>query len=142
MTETTLIETTEPQADHPVWPAIVRGLRQRCPACGEGALMGRYLKVNHACAACGQELHHHRADDGPAYLTILIAGHILAPLILWVYPAFKPDPWVMALGFSVFFTALALFLLPRLKGGLVGIQWAKRMHGFDTTRRDGTLDNP
>jgi uncharacterized protein (DUF983 family) len=26
--------------------------------------------------------------------------------------------------------AMSLFLLPRLKGALVAIQWAKRMHGF------------
>ena len=36
----------------------------------------------------------------------------------------------MALGFTTVFVALSLFLLPRLKGVLVGIQWAKRMHGF------------
>ncbi len=36
----------------------------------------------------------------------------------------------MAVGFSVAFTALALFLLPRVKGMFVAIQWSKRMHGF------------
>ena len=39
----------------------------------------------------------------------------------------------MAIGFSVVFVALSLILLPRLKGGFVGIQWAKRMHGFGDT---------
>jgi uncharacterized protein (DUF983 family) len=36
----------------------------------------------------------------------------------------------MALGFSAAFVALSLWLLPRLKGVFVGLQWAKRMHGF------------
>ena len=36
----------------------------------------------------------------------------------------------MAVGFSVAFSALALFLLPRIKGMFVAIQWAKKMHGF------------
>ena len=36
----------------------------------------------------------------------------------------------MALGFSAVFVALSLWLLPRLKGIFVGLQWAKRMHGF------------
>lgn len=89
-----------------------------------------YLKVRDACPVCGEELHHHRADDGPAYLTILIAGHIMAPLILFVFEYFRPDPLVLSVVFSVFFVALALYLLPRLKGGLVALQWAKRMHGF------------
>ncbi len=92
--------------------------------------MRSYLKTRDSCAVCGEELHHHRADDGPAYATILVSGHILAPLILWVYATFRPDPLVMAIGLSGVFVALALFLLPRFKGMFVAVQWAKRMHGF------------
>jgi len=116
--------------DHALRPAILRGLRLKCPSCGAGPLMKGYLKTRDTCAVCSQELHHHRADDGPAYLTILICGHILAPLILTVYTAFQPDPVLMAISFCIGFTALALFLLPRMKGLMVAIQWAKRMHGF------------
>ena len=50
--------------------------------------------------------------------------------MLIVYTAFRPQAWVMALGFSVVFVALSLYLLPRLKGVFVALQWAKRMHGF------------
>lgn len=110
--------------------ALRRGLMRRCPACGEGALMDGYLEVRHSCASCGTELHHHRADDGPAWATILITGHLLAPLMLLVFEAFRPEGWQMAVGFSTVFVALALMMLPRLKGAFVGIQWAKRMHGF------------
>ena len=35
---------------------LLRGLRQRCPNCGQGALFGRYLKINPVCSACGLEL--------------------------------------------------------------------------------------
>jgi uncharacterized protein (DUF983 family) len=75
-------------------------------------------------------LHHHRADDGPAYLTILIVGHLMAPLLLFVFVEMRPDPLVLASIFSVGTVALSLYLLPRLKGALIGIQWARRMHGF------------
>lgn len=92
--------------------------------------MQGYLDVRHSCPACGTELHHHRADDGPAWATILVTGHLLAPLMLLVFETFRPEGWQMAIGFSVVFIALSLVLLPRLKGGFVGIQWAKRMHGF------------
>jgi uncharacterized protein (DUF983 family) len=50
--------------------------------------------------------------------------------MLAVYTAFRPEPWVMAGGFCVFFVALSLWLLPRLKGAFVAIQWATRMGGF------------
>lgn len=111
--------------------AVWRGWRGQCPACGGAKLMDGYLTVRHTCVACGTELHHHRADDGPAWATILIAGHLMAPLMLSVFIAWRPEAWVMALGFSAVFLVLSLYLLPRLKGVFVGVQWAKRMHGFD-----------
>jgi len=89
-----------------------------------------YLKVRDACPVCGEAFHHHRADDGPAYLTILIVGHLMAPLILVVFTRFRPDPLTMATLFSIGCVALSLYLLPRLKGVMVAFQWAKRMHGF------------
>ena len=111
-------------------PALLRGWARRCPACGEGALMDGYLTVRDLCPVCGLELHHHRADDGPAWATILITGHLLAPLMLMVYVAWRPEAWQMALGFCTVFVALSLYLLPRLKGLFVAVQWAKRMGGF------------
>jgi uncharacterized protein (DUF983 family) len=110
--------------------ALFRGWARKCPACGEGPLMDGYLEVRHTCPVCGTELHHHRADDGPAWATILITGHLMAPLMLTVFVALRPAGWQMALGFSVVFVALSLYLLPRMKGMFVGLQWAKRMHGF------------
>ena len=116
--------------ERPARQAMFRGLRLKCPNCGSGPLMRSYLKVRDHCPVCGEELYHHRADDGPAYLTILITGHIIAPLIFFVFFTFRPDPLVMAVGFTIGFVAIALFMLPRLKGMFVGLQWAKRMHGF------------
>jgi uncharacterized protein (DUF983 family) len=116
--------------DRPTKPAVMRGLRQRCPSCGEGHLFTRYLKVSDTCPSCSEELFHHRADDGPAYLTILLVGHVLGFTIhfMWVY--LRPEAWVMASTLTVAAVALSLFLLPRMKGMVVGIQWARRMHGF------------
>ena len=116
--------------ERPLWPALRRGWSCRCPNCGAGPLLRAYLKVRDHCPVCGEAFHHHRADDGPAYLTILLVGHILAPLIYFVFVTYRPEPLVMASVFTVVTIALALFLLPRLKGMLVALQWAKRMHGF------------
>jgi uncharacterized protein (DUF983 family) len=116
--------------DRPLGPAMLRGWRRKCPNCGTGPLLRGYLKVRDACPVCGEDLHHQRADDGPAYLTILIVGHLMAPSILFAFVTYRPDPLVLASVFSVATVALSLFLLPRLKGMLVAIQWARRMHGF------------
>ena len=122
--------TAQLDDDRPLRPAMLRGWRRRCPACGEGRMFEGYLKVRPTCPSCGEDLSHHRADDGPAYLTILIVGHLMAPLIMVAFVEFRPSPVVLASAFSAGCVALSLYLLPRLKGVIVGIQWAKRMHGF------------
>jgi uncharacterized protein (DUF983 family) len=123
-------------AERPVKQAVLRGWRRRCPNCGAGPLLRGYLTLRASCPVCGEELHHARADDGPAYLTILIVGHLMAPLILWAFVEFRPEPLTLATIFSVGTVGLSLFLLPRLKGVMVGLQWAKRMHGFGAAKAD------
>ncbi|MCV6591744.1 MAG: DUF983 domain-containing protein [Silicimonas sp.] len=123
------ISATEP-VEREMRPALFKGWRRRCPQCGQGPMMKSYLKVRDTCPVCDEALHHHKADDGPAYLTILIVGHILAPAIIWVYTHYRPEPMVLATGFTIGCVALSLYLLPRLKGAIVAFQWAKRMHGF------------
>uniref|UniRef100_UPI004047FF98 DUF983 domain-containing protein n=1 Tax=Yoonia sp. TaxID=2212373 RepID=UPI004047FF98 len=122
--------TTAAIDDRPAKSAILRGIRRRCPNCGKGKMFLGYLRVVDSCDVCGEELRHHRADDGPAYLTILIVGHLLAPLLLFVWTNFRPDPLVMIAIFASFTVSVSLFLLPRLKGLVVAIQWSRRMHGF------------
>lgn len=125
--------TTHLVDDRPAKPAILRGLRRKCPSCGEGNLFDGYLKVADKCEVCHEEFHHHRADDGPAYLTILVVGHLLAILIHFTWTTFRPEPMVMIAIFTTFCVGLSLFLLPRLKGFVVAIQWSRRMHGFGHT---------
>lgn len=124
------IESATDADTREVWPALVRGWRCKCPNCGSGPLLRNYLKVNDTCQVCRQELHHHKADDGPAYLTILIVGHIMAPLLLMFFVAYRPEPLTLFTIFAVGCVAMSLYLLPRLKGAIIGFQWARRMHGF------------
>ncbi|MGB0086077.1 MAG: DUF983 domain-containing protein [Rhodomicrobiaceae bacterium] len=119
-----------------VWTAMLRGMRGRCPCCGEGRLFARYLKVADHCPACGEALFHHRADDAPPYFTILIAGHLIVPLLLALEIAVRPPLWVHAAIWLPAATALCLVLLPVVKGAIVGLQWALYMHGFDPDARD------
>lgn len=129
------VETVEPglydwEDERALRPALLRGWRRRCPNCGSGPMMKSYLKVRDTCPVCSEALYHHRADDGPAYLTILIVGKVSVTAILYAFLAYRPDPMVLASVSAVGAVALSLYLLPRLKGAIVGLQWAKRMHGF------------
>ncbi|MBY6068203.1 DUF983 domain-containing protein [Leisingera aquaemixtae] len=130
MTESPAAAAPGADTDRPTMPALAKGWRCRCPECGEGRLLHSYLKVNARCSHCGLDLTHARADDGPAYLTILIVGHIMAPLMHVVYFSWRPEPLVMFTVFTIGCLASSLYLLPRMKGIVIAYQWARRMHGF------------
>ena len=106
--------------------AILRGLSHRCPQCNQGRLYRKYLKVNERCPACGHELGRYRADDGPAYFTILLVGHmVIAPLLLfpWIWQA--PVAIVLPATLIPLLT-FTLLLLPRIKGALIGLLYSLR----------------
>jgi len=114
-----------------VWQALKRGFRGRCPRCGEGKLFRAFLKTADSCSNCGQDFTPHRADDLPAYLVIVIVGHIVVPLALMIETNYSP-PVALQLAIYLPITFVAsLALLQPVKGAVVGMQWALRMHGFD-----------
>ena len=111
--------------------ALWRGFIGRCPECGRGRLFRAYLKVNDRCPACGEELHHQRADDAPPYITMFVVGHIVIALLMGSQIFWDDAPWWLeAALWSAVTAALCLMLLPRIKGALVALQWSLRMHGF------------
>jgi uncharacterized protein (DUF983 family) len=114
-----------------VRPAMFRGFRHRCPNCGKGALFSSFMKVAPVCPHCGEELHHQRADDAPPYFTIMIVGHIIIPLVLIVERVWRPDLWIHFSLWLPITLVLTLALMPAVKGAIVGLQWALRMHGFN-----------
>src|ERR1700743_580311 len=114
-----------------VWTALKRGFRGRCPRCGEGKLFSAFLKVDDHCSVCGLDFTPHRADDLPAYLVIVIVGHVVVPAALMIETNYSP-PVALQLAIYLPFTFVAsLALLQPVKGAVVGVQWALRMHGFD-----------
>jgi uncharacterized protein (DUF983 family) len=122
--------TGESRPPRDAWRAMWRGFSQRCPNCGEGRLFRSFLKVVDRCSVCGEDLHHQRADDAPAYFTIVVVGHVVVGGVLWLERAYAPSSWVHAMIWLPLTLVSSLWLLPRVKGTLVGLQWAFRMHGF------------
>jgi len=114
-----------------VWTAMKRGFRGRCPRCGNGKLFRAFLKVDNNCSVCDLDFTPHRADDLPAYLVIVIVGHILVPVILWIETDYSPPVWLQLSIYLPLTLIASLALLQPVKGAVVGMQWALRMHGFD-----------
>jgi uncharacterized protein (DUF983 family) len=114
--------------------AMWRGFLGKCPNCGEGALFDRFLKVADHCEACGEEFHHHRADDLPAYLVIVVVGHIIVPMVLAVETAYAPPYWVHFALWLPLTLIMSLGLLQPTKGLVVAMQWHAGMHGFEAAK--------
>jgi uncharacterized protein (DUF983 family) len=113
-----------------VMTAIKRGFRCRCPRCGEGKLFRAYLKPVDHCAVCGEEFTHHRADDLPAYLAIVIVGHIVVGGYMLTDESVTWSSWVHLAIWIPISLILTFAILQPIKGAVVGWQWAARMHGF------------
>jgi uncharacterized protein (DUF983 family) len=120
--------------------AMRRGFAQRCPKCGNRTLFWKYLKVNDECPCCGEALHHHRADDAPAYFTIVVVGHFIVGGVLALHKGLAPPEWVQLAIWMPLALVSCLWLLPRIKGALVGLQWALYMHGFDGSKADQIVE--
>ncbi|WP_183257573.1 DUF983 domain-containing protein [Bradyrhizobium sp. CIR48] len=120
--------------------AMWRGCRGKCPNCGEGHLFGRFLKVAHSCDHCGEELFHQRADDFPAYLVIVVVGHLVVPAILAVETAYAPAVWLQLVVWLPVTLFASLALLQPTKGAIVGLQWQIGMHGFEVSKQRREAD--
>jgi uncharacterized protein (DUF983 family) len=119
-----------------VWAAAVRGALNQCPRCGSPKLFRSFLKPILGCPACGQDWSHQQADDFPAYVSIFLTGHILAPLII----AMVNDTHLSVGALVAIIMPLAIFMMIALlqpaKGAIIAIQWWFGMHGFNRERRD------
>lgn len=120
----------ERKVARPVFQAMRRGFSGRCPACGEDRLFYRYLKTVDGCARCGEAMHHHRADDLPAYLVIAVVGHVMVGAFVMVEAAIYWPLWLHLAVWVPLTVLLSLFLVHPIKGAVVGLQWALYMHGF------------
>jgi uncharacterized protein (DUF983 family) len=119
-----------------LWQAIGRGAMGRCPHCGKGHLFHGFLKVVPVCDVCGEQFHHHRADDLPPYLAIVIVGHVIIGLLIEFEMHGAMSPMIYLLTLVPLSLVLALVLLQPIKGAVVGLQWANYMHGFDPHHPD------
>lgn len=121
-----------------LWAAMARGLRGKCPRCGGAHLFARFLKPVERCGACGQDWTLHQADDFPPYVSILLTGHIMAPIIIWLGLETQLSAVFMMAVVVVIALILLIGLLQPAKGGIIALQWWMGMHGF--SRKPGRVE--
>jgi uncharacterized protein (DUF983 family) len=113
--------------------AIIRGVLGRCPRCGQGRLLHRYLKIVDCCSVCGEPYGHFRTDDAAPWLTILVVGHISVPIILICERNFQLPMGLALAIYLPLIVGLTLVLLPRCKGVIAALMWAMKAEGSEKT---------
>lgn len=129
-TETQTVQYGGKPEDRPVGRSIKRGILSRCPACGNGHLFRAWLKPVDECASCGADMHHQRSDDLPPYISITILGHVAVGGFMMTDTVFLVPMWVHFAIWVPMTVLVALLTIQPIKGGVIGWQWALRMHGF------------
>ncbi len=109
---------------------LPRALAGRCPVCGSAPLFRAFLKPVDHCQACGQDWTHQQADDFPAYIVILLLGHVLVPTVITINLALSLPLIGQMILWPALTAVLALLLIQPVKGAVIAWQWAQRMHGF------------
>ncbi len=113
-----------PGAQLSAWTVVKRGLRLRCPACGVGRLFDGYLKPRPACSNCAAPTGDIRADDGPAWATIILVGHLVSPSFFVFATASNEIARLAALGtIMALVLGLTFLFLPRMKGVFIALIW-------------------
>lgn len=121
--------------------ALLRGVKGKCPRCGEAKLFRAYLKPIDACPACGQDWTPQCADDFPAYISILVSGHLMAPVIVALVLAPALPAWLAGAIIVAFALVLTVSLLQPAKGAVIAGQWWLGMHGFKPDRLKTSLND-
>lgn len=129
-------EVAQPPAERPrqfgrigFLTALARGLGRRCPRCDRGALLAGYIAMRPRCTSCGLDFEPYRADDAPAYFTILIVGHIVVPGLLVMEKTLHPETWVQMAVWLPATLLLTLAMLPFIKGATIAAIWASKQDG-------------
>jgi uncharacterized protein (DUF983 family) len=126
---------TNPWPQPPMTTAIGRGMLGHCPACGKSHLFNGFLRLVTECRNCAAPLGLARADDAPPYLTILVTGHVVIPLMFMVDRMSDLSTWTMSAIFLPLTFFMALGLLRPIKGGTVGVMLTLNMLKNDPTDR-------
>ena len=102
---------------------IGRGLRGRCPRCGEGRLFHGFLSLRPACERCGLDYGFADAGDGPAVFVILIGGFIVVFAARMTEVVYQPPYWVHAALWLPLILVVTLVPLRLVKGLLIALQY-------------------
>lgn len=108
-----------------VWPALLRGLRCRCPNCGEGRLYPGFIEQVETCDKCGEPLGRYNVGLLLPFVVIMIVAHVLIGVMLSMEVGGRNSTGTYLTVLVPLSVIIPLAVLPSTKGALIGILWAR-----------------
>lgn len=105
------------------WRCILRGLKGLCPQCGKGLLFYKYLKQVKVCDVCHHPWGGIRADDGPAWMTMMLILHLLIPFFIFLTKIEGISDFLLIGILLIVAFILSLIVLPKAKAFFITMIW-------------------
>lgn len=109
-----------------LYSMLFRGVLGKCPNCGKHPLFTGYLKQIKKCNYCNASFEAITADDAPAWLTIIIVGHLLIPFVIKFNSSSSMPDWLIIVMWVCLVIVFSLLILPRSKGFIIALLWYLR----------------
>jgi uncharacterized protein (DUF983 family) len=103
-----------------------RGLRCKCPRCGEGPLFRRWIETHERCSSC-RLLFQRNYGDIWIYMLLLDRIPILVGVAM-IYFGFRATNWMAAVGFAVVMALPLLATMRNRQGLALALDYLSRVY--------------
>jgi uncharacterized protein (DUF983 family) len=107
------------------WPSIWRGIRCKCPRCGQGWLFHHYLEQVDNCPSCNEPLARYKVGLFLPLVVITLMVHIIGFVMLEMELSGRDSPLMYIWVLVPLSVTVPLAILPPSKGAIIGLMWAK-----------------
>lgn len=114
-----------------------RGLRRRCPRCGQGAVFDGWIKLHKTCPACGLKYLHNEGDLW-AYLVAVDRALFIFPLIVIIYFRLYNPYSIWFYIFTVTVVLVFVGTLPQRNGMALGADYWMRLKYGDLSETESS----
>lgn len=115
-----------PPPKTPIRTVLGRGLRTKCPRCGEGELFRRWIETHERCPKCNL-LYQRNYGDTWMYMLILDRIPILVAIAL-LYFGFRATSWYAIAGFAAMMAIPLLATMRNRQGLALALDYLSRVY--------------
>jgi uncharacterized protein (DUF983 family) len=107
--------------------AIWRGMRRRCPRCGQAPIFARWLDTHDRCASCGFQFEE-RAGDTWGFWVLLDRLFVAIPLVILLF-GFATASLALRIALIAVLLVPLVLTMPHRQGVAIALDYLLRRRG-------------